>query len=710
MPSGTQRFDRSRGVFVVPSMLAVAVVVLGLSVSGSAASRLRPQQPAVQQLQAPAQQDAAGAPVPEVSAPPLDGATLAPAARSAQDDGDAVPLLNGPRLSMKPVGELPSAFEAESARVAGVATWNRQHPELLKEGFTRPLAGARTVTIDSATLDAAKARESLAGGALAESDAGSVVWTGLVRVGAAYRVRLHLTDVDLPKGTRIWVYGADGVARGPVGRDSVSPEHELWCPSIESESVWIEVHVPAARLEAGGRCSFVVSSVVEMFRIDDTGAPVAPAPNTSKVSGTRDNSCLTDISCVSNSTAIQNASRAIGRMAFVSGGDSYVCTGGLLNDQAGDGTPYFLTAHHCLETQSEVSSLEIFFDYRSSTCNGSGPSNPPASFGGTLLATSANSDFTFIRLGAVPAGRWFMGWTTASPGSATLERVSNPGGDLQVYSTTRGITPNGTCSGLPNSNFLYQDKTFGGIAGGSSGSPLWMGNTVVVGQLFGQCGSNPGDNCDLNQNVVDGRFSATFPAISQYLQGDGGGGGTLPGTPTSLVATASGGTRVDLDWTDNTTVDVVFKVERRLAGGTYAIIGTTALNVSTYTDTTVSPGQDYFYRVRALATPGGQYTAYSNEAEVMTTAGGPSAPTNLFAERIKKRKITIAWTDTSNNEDDFEVLISNGSSFVSLGFVSANSTGAIVTGLSRRTTYVFGVRACNSSGCSAISQLSATTR
>ena len=82
----------------------------------------------------------------------------------------------------------------------------------------------------------------------------------------------------------------------------------------------------------------------------------------------------------------------------------------------------------------------------------------------------------------------------------------------------------------------------------------------------------------------------------------------------------------------------------------------------------------------------------------------------MLASRIKRKRVIIEWTDNSNNEDNFEVLEFNGSSFVSLGYVSANSTGALITGLSRLTTYRFAVRSCSGSGCSGMVELTVTTR
>ena len=65
----------------------------------------------------------------------------------------------------------------------------------------------------------------------------------------------------------------------------------------------------------------------------------------------------------------------------------------------------------------------------------------------------------------------------------------------------------------------------GAISGGSSGSSLLQDNGQIVGQLRGLCGPDPSDDCLYTNDQVDGRFSSTFPYISQWINTDGGGGG-----------------------------------------------------------------------------------------------------------------------------------------------------------------------------------------
>jgi len=92
---------------------------------------------------------------------------------------------------------------------------------------------------------------------------------------------------------------------------------------------------------------------------------------------------------------------------------------------------------------------------------------------------------------------------------------------------------------------------------------------------------------------------------------------TAPTAPSSLSGTASGSNQVNLTWTASTdNVGVTgYLVERCQGNGcsSFAQIGTSA--TTTYTDTGVSGGTTYRYRVRATDAAG-NLSSYSNIARV----------------------------------------------------------------------------------------------
>jgi len=70
--------------------------------------------------------------------------------------------------------------------------------------------------------------------------------------------------------------------------------------------------------------------------------------------------------------------------------------------------------------------------------------------------------------------------------------------------------------------------------------------------------------------------------------------------PGTLTATAVSPTSIRLDWQDRSTNEEHFVVERRLTGGSFAPLDTAPAGVSTYTDTALTAGTRYEYRVRAV--------------------------------------------------------------------------------------------------------------
>ncbi|MBV5333082.1 serine protease, partial [bacterium] len=151
------------------------------------------------------------------------------------------------------------------------------------------------------------------------------------------------------------------------------------------------------------------------------------------VSERASSTCNLDVTC---QAAWSNESKAVARMIFSSAGGSYLCSGTLLSDKdLSSSIPYFLTANHCISTQTEASSLETYWFYHASACNSSTPYSAARELAGgaTLLYANADTDTSFMRLNSSPpVGVVFAGWDTNLPaiGSAVTS-IHHPSGDLQ---------------------------------------------------------------------------------------------------------------------------------------------------------------------------------------------------------------------------------------------------------------------------------------
>lgn len=89
--------------------------------------------------------------------------------------------------------------------------------------------------------------------------------------------------------------------------------------------------------------------------------------------------------------------------------------------------------------------------------------------------------------------------------------------------------------------------------------------------------------------------------------------------PTNLLAKVLGATVIDLTWTDNSTDEDSFQIERSTDGNNFTLLTTTAANAVSFQDNTVTGGVKYFYRIRAV--DGAVFSVYSNLAEVTAGAG-----------------------------------------------------------------------------------------
>jgi len=344
-------------------------------------------------------------------------------------------------------------------------------------------------------------------------------------------VRIGLRVESLPLGTIVRFYGdmskklyevsaqeiLASIQRNLDAGDSSDDARTYWSPNMGGEALTVEIEVPPntvldAVKVAVPMLSHVTIDVTKQDSLQKIGEAGA---------------CNVDVSCVSQYDTL---SKSVALMDFIRDGGNYVCTGTLLNDRMSTGTPYFLSANHCIPNQTVASTLYTFWSYKSASCNSTqvSPALAAIGSGATLLYAESTTDTSFMRLNSQPpAGALFAGSSPFGPsffeGMRGVYGVHHPQGDFQKYSEGDYIGT-ATCGSSNCSSSTANDAKFlavrwyrGVTEGGSSGSGLFRrlnGKDYLVGQLLGGASS-----CSQRTGYdFYGRFDLPFNnALQQWL-------------------------------------------------------------------------------------------------------------------------------------------------------------------------------------------------
>src|SRR5262249_34229945 len=144
-----------------------------------------------------------------------------------------------------------------------------------------------------------------------------------------------------------------------------------------------------------------------------------------------------------------------------------------------------------------------------------------------------------------------------------------------------------------------------------------------------------------------------------------------------LSGAAVSNSQINLSWTDNSSNEDGFNVERSTDAVNWTPIATTTGNATSYSDTGLATLTAYYHRVRAF-NRGGGYSGYTNVATTTTTDVPPSAPSGLSRSQApgaaSTTDLTLNWTDNSSNELGFQIERDSGSGFTQIATTSANAT------------------------------------
>ncbi|HMC96123.1 MAG TPA: trypsin-like peptidase domain-containing protein, partial [Flavobacteriales bacterium] len=354
---------------------------------------------------------------------------------------------------------------------------------------------------------------------------GTRVWRIGIECPDAISVNFEFDEFEIAPGSSVFVIDPSGAHIGAFTSENDHGEHVLGVQPVRGPWIIIEYQVPVG-LRLGrlhiGQVTHGYRDVFKFARaLGDAGA------------------CNNNVICPEGDPWRPQI-RAVA-MIVVSG--SGICSGTLVNNCAQNGTPYFLTANHCLPGNLNVSTWVFRFNWESPVCgsNTNGPTNQTVS-GASLLAHNTGSDFALLQLNSTPPASYnvyYTGWDKSGAIPSNQTCIHHPQGDIKKISFDFNAADQATYGSAACWHISAWDD--GTTEPGSSGSGLWDQNKRLIGQLYGGEAT-----CSNNVNDYFGRFAVSYPSLTTWL---GSCGNTLdgydPNAPTlSLDAQVTGFTGV----------------------------------------------------------------------------------------------------------------------------------------------------------------------
>lgn len=362
-------------------------------------------------------------------------------------------------------------------------------------------------------------------------DSNERIWRMRFDAPDALALSFYFDAFELPKGAQLFVWNMERTDFiGSFDHRNNKDWGSLALGQTAGSSVVIEYHEPlTAAFEADLHIAQVVHAYRSVFRPEAVLENRGPYGNSG--------ACNINVNCPEGIPwATESKS-----VALILQGGFAACTGALVNNTAQDGTPYFLTANHCLGNPNNWIYL---FNHEIADCTGN-TNNAPTSdvvSGGTLKASNGGSDFALVELSEAPPLSYdvqYSGWDASGDSPATVTGIHHPSGDVKKICFDEDGPSAQNAAGAA---VWYINQWEDGVTEpGSSGSPLFDQNHRIVGQLYG---GSAACNGSVNNGQVDyyGRFDVSWDGASaatrllDWLDPSNSGVLILDGWPEGAVA------------------------------------------------------------------------------------------------------------------------------------------------------------------------------
>ncbi len=182
----------------------------------------------------------------------------------------------------------------------------------------------------------------------------------------------------------------------------------------------------------------------------------------------------------------------------------------------------------------------------------------------------------------------------------------------------------------------------------------------------------------------------------------------IPPTPAGLLATAEGSDRIRLTWTDQSSNEERFEIERRQGQGEFGFIGAVGANIEEFIDSVeLRSRTEYAFRIRAVSALG----VSSDPSNIATDRTWPPVPFDLTTSVLGVTSIDLSWNYEEDPPDWFYVdrRICGQIDWEGATPTPGGTKRIVLTGLDQRTTYEFRIYAEDSGDLSAYALIAGAT-
>lgn len=322
---------------------------------------------------------------------------------------------------------------------------------------------------------------------------GGRLWRVSINCKGAQGIGLNYNELQLPPGADIYVYTADHkCVIGAFTSKEIPGRHQFTTRPLYGDELVIEYYEP---VNINGKGVIKISGLVYLYRGFE---PLHLNPEKLL----QLDACEVNVNCEEGQNW-QNQKQGVVKILTKVGSKYFYCTGTVMNNTTQDFSGLLLTASHCskdfnggIANDADYSLWVFYFNYETPGCTASGVQELTL-VGAEKISTSdtpseIGSDFLLLRiLNEIPPKYhpFYCGWDATNGNSSSGVGIHHPEGDVKKISTYSSFLGSGTWGSTPNTHWIVQwiptSNGHGVTEGGSSGSPLFDDEGLVIGTLTG---------------------------------------------------------------------------------------------------------------------------------------------------------------------------------------------------------------------------------